>query len=334
MTGGAGFIGGHLASELLDLGADIAIIDDLSASDGQYLWYLIDTYPARVKFCFASILEPSALAEAVRGCDIVFHLAAMNSVPQSLEDPDRCLAVNTTGTLRVCAAAQRAGASRIVYAASSSAYGVDPSLPKVETMIPAPITPYAASKLAGEAILSAWQHSYGLNGVVLRYFNVFGPRQSADSPYAGVVAKFTHQLLAGDRPVIFGDGSQSRDFIHVANVVHATLLAGVADESTCGQVINVGCGQQSTVLELAQQLARALGRDDLEPIFKPERKGDVPHSMAQITKAKALLGYTPIRDFESGLAETVAWASRRTAIDDSAPSLDSEDSQISVAPTF
>jgi nucleoside-diphosphate-sugar epimerase len=331
VTGGAGFIGSHLAGELLDLGADVAIIDDLSASDGQYLWYLIDTYPARVKFCFASILEPNALAEASRDCDVVFHLAAMNSVPRSLEDPERCMAVNTMGTLRVCSAAQHAGVRRVVFAASSSAYGEDPALPKVETMLPAPIAPYAVSKLAGESIVTAWQHSYGLEGVVLRYFNVFGSRQPANSPYAGVVASFAHRLLAGERPVVFGDGSQSRDFTHVANAVHATLLAGVADRDACGEVINVGCGEKTTILELARMLSQVAGRKDLEPIFHPERKGDVPHSMAQITKAKALLGYEPIRNLEDGLAETVAWVSRQ-AMKTEDDSLDPEDSRTAAEP--
>lgn len=311
LTGGAGFIGSHLASDLLDLGADLAVIDDLSSSDGEHLWYLIDTYPERVKFCFASILDPAALGQAVAGCDVVFHLAAMNSVPRSLEDPERCFAVNTLGTVRVCGAAQAAGVKRIVLAGSSSVYGDNPTLPKIESMVPSPASPYAASKLAAEAIVHAWWNSYGVSGVVLRYFNIFGPRQPADSPYAGVVAAFLHALIQGRAPVIYGDGSQSRDFTPVANAVHATLLAGLAEGAALDRAINIGCGERTTVKELAQLVAEAVGRADVTPEYKPERRGDVPHSLADISRARAVLGYEPIKDLQTGLTETAAWMKRQ-----------------------
>jgi len=314
VTGGAGFIGSHLTSELLDLGAQVSVIDDLSASDGQHLWYLIDTYPERLKFHFASILEPRALKESLAGCETVFHLAAMNSVQRSIEEPERCFAVNTTGTVRVATEARDAGIKRLVFAASSSAYGDDPTLPKVESMLPRPLSPYGASKFAGETVVRSWWHSYGLSGVCLRYFNVFGPRQPADGAYAGVIPAFVRRLSAGQRPVIYGDGSQTRDFTHVANIVHATLLAGAADESkVSGESINIGCGRRTSILELAHAIAKLVAREDLEPQFQDPRVGEVPHSVASIELARRLLGYEPVKSMEEGLAETVAWMGRSAA---------------------
>ena len=313
ITGGAGFIGSHIASELLDLGADIAVIDDLSSSDGNHLWYLVETYPERVKFCFASILENAALRQAVDGCEIVIHLAAMNSVPRSIEDPERCFAVNTLGTVRVCAQALHAGARRLVLASSSSVYGDDPTLPKIESMQTNPISPYAASKLAAEAVVGAWQHSYALPSVILRYFNVFGARQPADSPYAGVVPAFLHNLIQGKPPVIYGDGSQTRDFTHVSNVVSATLLAALADTSAITCPINIGCGKRTSVSDLAHHAAAALDTPELKPLYKPARAGDVPHSVADISRAQELLGYQPVKTLEQGLRETAAWMHRGAA---------------------
>ncbi|HBS28928.1 MAG TPA: LPS biosynthesis protein WbpP [Phycisphaerales bacterium] len=314
ITGGAGFIGSHLTSELLDLGAQVSVIDDLSAGDGQHLWYLIDTYPDRLRFHFASILEPRALKEALQDCQVVFHLAAMNSVQRSVEEPERCFAVNATGTVRVANAARDTGATRLVYAGSSSVYGDDPALPKSESMLPRPLSPYAASKYAGETVVRSWWHSYGLSGVCLRFFNVFGPRQPADGAYASVVPAFIRRLSVGQRPSIYGDGSQSRDFTPVANVVHAVLLAGAADPATVsGQSINIGCAERTTILQLASTLARLVGRQDLKPQFQEPRAAEVPHSVASIDLARRLLGYEPIKPVEDGLAETVAWMSRAAA---------------------
>lgn len=329
VTGGAGFIGSHVASELLDLGADIAIIDDLSASDGQHLWYLIDTYPARVKFCFASVLEQAALSEAIEGCDLVVHLAAMSSVQRSLEEPERCFEVNATGTLKVCEAARAAGAPRVVLASSSAVYGDDPALPKVETMAADPISPYAASKLAAEGILRGWTRGYGLEGIALRFFNIYGARQPDDSPYSGVVAAFIRAALRGEAPTIYGDGSQTRDFAHVSDVVEALLLAGVADESAVGQVMNIAGGDSVSVLNLAQAVAGAAEEPVPAPTFEDARVGDILHSQADITKARALLGYRPRVDLAQGLARTMAWVKHQARTQPSDP----EDSRTPAAAT-
>lgn len=247
------------------------------------------------------------------GCEIVFHLAAMNSVPRSIEDPERCFQVNTIGTVRVAGASRAGGARRVVLASSSSVYGDEPTLPKTETMLPRPMSPYAASKLGAEAVLRAWWHSYGLSGVCLRFFNIFGPRQPADSPYSGVVPAFLRALQSGGRPIIYGDGSQSRDFTPVSSAVRASLLAGAADESISGQAVNIGGGRRITVRELAEALARITDREGVEPEYRDARRGDVPHSVADISRARALLGYEPARDIEGPLAETAAWMARNSS---------------------
>lgn len=310
VTGGAGFIGGHLASELLALGASVSIIDDLSNNDGQHASYLVDTYPEKARLIFASILEPAAIIEAIDRSDIVFHLAALGSVPQSIEDPERCFHVNALGTMRVAHACRELGVRRLVLASSSAVYGDEPTLPKTEAMLPKPLSPYAATKLAGEAIVRSWAHSYGLSGVSLRFFNVFGPRQAINSAYAAVVMAFLKRLARGQAPIIFGDGSVSRDFTPISNVVRACMLAGSTTQSLEGQAVNIGCGQRLTVLQLAEALGKLMDRADLAPIFEPARTGDVPHSVADITLARNLLGYEPDKSFEEALNETVAWFSR------------------------
>ncbi len=312
ITGGAGFIGGHLAAELLSLGAVVTMIDDLSNNDGQYASYLVDTYPVKARLLFASILETGALGEATEGADTVFHLAAMGSVPRSLQDPERCFAVNAMGTMRVVEACRKASSRRIVFASSSSIYGDEPTLPKSESMLPRPMSPYAASKLTGEAIVRAWGHSFGLSGVSLRFFNVFGPRQAADSAYAAVIVSFLTRLSRGQSPIIFGDGTASRDFTPVGSVVRAMQLAGAAQREFSGEAINVGTGTRTTIGELAEALARLVDRPDLMPIYEPSRSGDVPHSVADLTAARALLGYEPGQSFGEALAETVAWFMRST----------------------
>jgi nucleoside-diphosphate-sugar epimerase len=260
-----------------------------------------------------SILDPSALAEAMRGAEIVFHLAAMGSVPRSIKEPQRCMAVNLTGSLRVAEAARDVGAARWVYSASSSAYGDDPSLPKVETQLPRPMSPYAASKLAAEYVVRAWSVSYGLPGVSLRYFNVFGPRQPADSAYAAVISSFIKRLMAGEAPVIYGDGEQSRDFTPVKNAVYANLLAGSMRREPRGEVVNVGGGTRTTLLELVEKLARVMGVPAPTPVHQPPRDGDVRHSQADLTRAGEVLGYRPVMGLEEGLAETVAWFEQQAA---------------------
>lgn len=338
VTGGAGFIGGHLVDALLSVGASISVIDDLSNSTLDHLGELIELEPERVRFVHGSILDDEALAEAIGepvaaaeagggggaggAAEVVFHLGALGSVPRSVKEPQRTWSVNATGTVRVLEAARRAGTRRVVFAASSSAYGganLGEPAPingfgliqergLTEDLPPTPLSPYAASKVAGEAALLAWARSYELSTVSLRFFNIFGPRQSADSAYAAVVAAFAKRLLAGEAPVIYGDGKQSRDFTHVSNAVLACLLAGSVERDLRGEVINVGTGQRTTVLQLAERMAEACGAPpDLKPVFQPEREGDVRHSLADLTRARELLGYAPVTTLEAGLAETVAW---------------------------
>lgn len=307
VTGGAGFIGGHLVDALLSLGCRIAVLDDLSNATADHLAGLIDIEPDRVRFVHGSILDDAALADAISGSTSVFHLAALSSVPRSIAEPERSYAVNTIGTMRVAEASRRAGVRRLVYSASSSAYGASEKLPKLESDPPAPVSPYAASKLAGEEIMLAWAASYGLSTVSLRYFNIFGPRQPADSPYSAVIAVFARRLLAGQSATIFGDGSQSRDFTYVANAVLANLLAGATDKPLAGEVVNIGTGVRIDLLTLHRRLAEGCGVPHLEPRHEPARTGDVRHSLADIARARELLGYTPIVDFEQGLAESLEW---------------------------
>lgn len=306
VTGGAGFIGGHLVDALLAVGASVCVIDDLSSSQAEHLSELIDLEPDRVRFVHASILDPEALAEASAGASVVFHLAAVGSVQRSIEDPGRSWDVNATGTLRVFEQARAAKARRVVLAASSSAYGDTEQLPKAESMLPTPRSPYAASKLAAEHLATAWSTAFEIDAVALRYFNVFGPRQPADSVYAAVIPAFAARLLQGQSPIIFGDGSQSRDFTFVANVVLATLLAGARSEPLHGRVVNIGSGERTSLLELAQRLARSAGRPDLTPECRDPRAGDVLHSLADLNRARELLGYAPFVDLEDGLNQTLA----------------------------
>lgn len=307
VTGGGGFIGGHLAEALLLLGARVTIIDDLSNSTAAHAVGLAEGYPDRARFVYGSILDPKALADAVRDSEFVFHLAAMNSVPRSLEEPERAFEVNAIGTLRVAEASRAVRAARLVYAGSSSAYGDDPVLPKNEAMLPRPLSPYGASKLAGESIVRAWACSYGLASITLRFFNVFGPRQPGDSAYSAVVAAFLSRLHAGQRPIIFGDGSQTRDFTPVANAVHALLLAGSVSLQEIGPVVNIAMGEATSIRELASVLARLAGREQLTPEFRPARRSEVPHSVADISLARRLLGYDPVKSLEEGLSDAASW---------------------------
>ncbi len=318
VTGGAGFIGSHLTGVLLGLGASVVAIDDLSGADGSNLAPLRGAAGDRLRVVEASILDAAALADAVAGAELVFHQAALGSVPRSVERPGDFYAVNTTGTVNVMEAARAAGVRRVVFAASSSAYGDAEALPKLETMAPQPLSPYAATKVAGEAVMRAWAHSYGGAGggpdtASLRYFNIFGARQNANSAYAAVIAAFAKAFLAGEAPVIYGDGTQSRDFTHVDNAVHANLLAAARPGLVRGEVFNVACGERVTVTALARQMAGALGRPELAPRYLPERAGDVKHSVAGLEHAAAGLGYRPVVGFARGLAATVGWYARQHA---------------------
>jgi UDP-glucose 4-epimerase len=301
VTGGAGFIGSHLVEALTALGASVVVLDNLVGGATA------NVEPFKPELILASVLDEPAVQRATSGCKYVFHLAALGSVPHSVARPREYHDVNVTGTLNVLEAARAAGVTRLMYAASSAAYGETVQLPKVETIPPSPRSPYAANKIAGEAMLAAWSASYGMDTASLRYFNIFGPRQSADNAYAAVIAAFAKAILNGQRPVIFGDGTQSRDFTFVDNVVRANLLAATAAQPLNGAVINIACGQRVTVTELATEMAALLGRPDLKPEYRDERAGDVKHSLADLSAAKVLLGYAPIVDFMAGLKTTVEW---------------------------
>lgn len=300
VTGGAGFIGSHLVHALIELGADVRVLDDLSAGSESNL-------PPEVTLVRGSVMDVSVVESAMRDRDIVFHLAALVSVPQSVLNPRAYHEVNGTGTLNVLETARKLKTHRIIYSASSSAYGDAPELPKTETMPDRPKSPYAAAKLIGECYIGAYASCYDLDAISLRYFNIFGPRQNPHSPYSGVIAAFSRMILSGQPPRITGDGSASRDFTFVHNAVHANLLAARASGRLNGEVVNVGVGKRYTVLQLAEAMLGHFDRRDLRPEFAPPRPGDVPHSLADLSRTRRILGYEPIVDFETGLKITCQW---------------------------
>jgi len=300
VTGGAGFIGSHLSEELLRRGHRVRIADNFVTGKRQNL----------DRLCGAEVLEgdlaETAFAErATAGVDYVLHQAAIPSVPRSVEDPWTSNRANVDATLSVLIGARKASVKRVVYAASSSAYGNTPTLPKREDMPASPRSPYALQKLVGEQYCRMFTELYGLPTVCTRYFNVFGPRQDPGSPYSGVISLFTSALLAGRRPVIYGDGEQTRDFTYVANVVNGVLLACEAPD-IAGTMMNLATGGRISLNNLVRVLNAIVGTN-IEPIYKPARAGDVHDSQADISKASALLGYSPIVSLEDGLAATVAW---------------------------
>lgn len=315
VTGGAGFIGGHIIDTLVASGASLNIIDDLSNSTLDHITEHVELQPDSVRFIYGSILDDRAVQEAVEDCDVVIHLAAMGSVPRSMKEPARTFEVNASGTLRVLDAAHKSGVKRVVLAASSSAYGDPDTLPCIETLPTLPASPYAASKIAAEQLASSWSTAFGLSTVSLRYFNIFGPRQRADSAYAAVVASFATKLLSGDQPVIFGDGLQSRDFTFISNAVHATLLAGGTDRPLAGEVMNIGTGHSVNLIELAKQMSEIIAGEVIEPIFEPAREGDVRDSLADITRAGELIGYKPIANLADGLSQTCRWYRSTVGVD-------------------
>lgn len=299
VTGGAGFIGSHVADGLLAAGKRVRVFDDLSTGQESNL-------PAGVEFVRGCVTDAKALAAAAAGSEVVYHLAAMASVAKSLEDPLACHAVCATGTLNALLAAKAAGARRVVYAASSSCYGpaADPAGLSEDTPL-RPLSPYAAAKLAGEHYLEAFAASFGVETVRVRFFNIFGPRQRADSPYSGVIAIFVGLLTQGKTPVVHGDGLQARDFVYVADAVQAVLKAGEVS-GVSGKVFNVGTGRSVTVLDLVNTLNKVLGTS-VTPAHGPARAGDVRFSLAKIDRIRKGLGYEPTVSFEDGLRKTVDW---------------------------
>jgi nucleoside-diphosphate-sugar epimerase len=300
VTGAAGFIGSHLVEHLLKAGHSVTALDDLSTGKRENLNRSI----GRIEFIEGSVLDPRLCARAVRGADYVFHEAALASVPRSISDPAATHAVNATGTLNVLIAARDAGVKRVVYAASSSAYGNTTELPKHEGMAAVPLSPYAVSKLAGENYARAFHASYGLETISLRYFNIFGPRQDPESQYAAVIPKFVTSALENRAPTIFGDGEQTRDFTFIDNVVRANMLACEAPREACGGVYNVGCGKRVSLNDLWRSIKEQTGTS-VDAIYEPARSGDVRDSLASLDAIRKMLGYSPLVDMAEGLRRTI-----------------------------
>ncbi len=299
VTGGAGFIGSHIAERLVREGHQVVVYDNFSSGRRENLATLED----KVEVVDADVRDAPQLDYRMAGCDVVFHEAAVVSVPYSVEHPQETHDVNIQGTLNVLLAAKKNAVKRVVFACSAAVYGEDPELPKKESMRPLPISPYGVEKITGEMYLQTWAKLYGVETVSLRYFNVFGPRQDPRSPYSGVISVFVSRALEGQTPMVFGDGSQSRDFVYVGNVVDANLRAATTP-GVSGRAYNVGCGQRTTLLELLGMLGRIVGRD-LTPTHGPVRAGDIKDSLADISLARAELGYSPVVGVEEGLRRLI-----------------------------
>jgi UDP-glucose 4-epimerase len=301
VTGGAGFIGSHIVEALLEQGATVRVLDNFSTGQRENLTPFLD----HIELFEGDLRYPEAIKWAVDGVTYVFHQAALASVPRSVADPLITHACNVTGTLNLLLACRDAGVRRLVYASSSSVYGDSAELPKRETMLQEPRSPYAVSKLAGEQYCQAFQQVYDFETVCLRYFNVFGPRQDPESPYAAVIPKFITCMLRGEAPIIYGDGLQSRDFTYVADIVQANILVATVPQAA-GQIFNIACGQRYTLIDLVDALNGILDTD-IRPSHSDPRPGDVRHSQADIGAAQTYLNYEPEVGFREGLERTVAW---------------------------
>jgi nucleoside-diphosphate-sugar epimerase len=301
VTGGAGFIGSHLATRLLKDGHEVRVLDNFSTGSRSNLTPM----DGSVELVEGDIQSYERAHNAVQGCEVVFHEAALPSVPRSIQDPLTSHAVNVVGTLNILLASRDSGVRRVVFASSSSIYGADPTLPKSEQRAPMPIAPYAVAKLAAEGFCRSFWEVYGLETVALRYFNVFGPGQDPLSQYAAVIPRFITALKNGDAPVVFGDGEQSRDFTYIDNVIEANLLAAAASDVS-GQTFNIACGERISLNRLLDDLRAIIG-SDVQASHLEGRPGDVKHSLADITQAEERLGYRPLIEFGEGLRRTVAY---------------------------
>jgi UDP-glucose 4-epimerase len=301
VTGGAGFIGSSLAETLLAKGERVRILDDFSTGRRTNL----ETLKGDLEVIEGSIVDAATVARAMKGVEVVFHQAAIPSVVRSVENPQSSMLVNVQGTTVVLDVARHEKVKRVVFAASSSAYGDTPTLPKVETMTPAPLSPYAVAKLTGEHLMRVFAGIYGLETVCLRYFNVFGPRQDPTSQYAAVIPNFITAALDGKRPKVYGDGEQTRDFCFIENTVNANILAATAAKKLSGEVINIACGERISLNQLLQHIGEIAGAK-LDPEYVPRRAGDVRDSLAAIDAARALIGYEPKVRVREGLERTFA----------------------------
>jgi nucleoside-diphosphate-sugar epimerase len=299
VTGGAGFIGSSIAEALLAKGESVRILDDFSSGRREN----VEGLRGRVELVEGTIVDPAVVARAMAGVEVVFHEAAIPSVVRSVENPQASMMAGVQGTTVVLDLARRSGVRRVVFAGSSSAYGDTPTLPKVETMDARPLSPYAASKLAGEHLMRIFAGLYGLETVTLRYFNVFGPRQDPKSEYAAVVPRFLTAAIRKERPIVFGDGEQTRDFCHIDNVVQANLLAAGASRKLKGEMVNVACGVRTSLNQLLSYIGELAG-GALDAEHRPARPGDVRDSLADVNAARELLGYEPSVDVREGLKRT------------------------------
>lgn len=306
VTGGAGFIGSHLVDLLVLMGDEVVVLDNFSTGKRENI------RGSKVRLIEGDIRDDKCVSEAVKGVDTVFHQAALCSVARSIEDPQTTHEVNANGTLNVLEASRKAGVRRVLMASSSSVYGDSEVSPKHEGLNTSPLSPYAVSKLIGEIYCQMYWKTFGLETVALRYFNVFGPRQDPGSEYSAVIPKFLQTILRGEEPNIYGDGTQSRDFTFVKNVVRANVAAAISPKAA-GQVMNIACGDSWSLLQLLDKLEDILGIET-KPVFLPRRLGDVWHSQACMKRAADLIGFSPMEDFETGLQQTVDWFLASTAV--------------------